>query len=115
MARSWVRKAGYVLNIGCGRRWLLGFMKRTKEHKPDFGESKRSKMDVMRAQKQSPVVMNKFFDIPEVIYAYHKKLGHFTGDEPAPEDVYNVDEVHANPENKHRNEANKLEKYFNNK
>jgi hypothetical protein len=77
-------------------------MKRAREYKPSFGESKRSKMDVMRAQKQSPVVISKFFDMLHNIYACHKKEGHFVGDEPAPEDVFNVDEVHANPEAKHR-------------
>ena len=56
----------------------------------------------MRAQKQNPIVIVKFFDMLEKIYAHHKELGHFEGDEPAPEDVYNMDEVHANPEAKHK-------------
>jgi hypothetical protein len=34
--------------------------------------------------------------------AHHKKLGHFTGNEPDPEGVHDVDEVHANPEGKHK-------------
>ena len=72
-------------------------MKRAKAYKSDFGESKRSKMDVKRAQKQSPEVINKFFDMQAAIYKYHKEKGHFVGDEPDPSDVYNTDEVHANP------------------
>ena len=102
MARAWVRKATNLTNVDCGPCWFLGFMKRAKQYKPDFGETKRSKMDVMRAAKQSRPVINKFFDMVSKIYAYHKKLGHFVGEEPAPEDVYNVDEVHANPEAKHK-------------
>jgi hypothetical protein len=77
-------------------------MKRAKAYKPDFAESKRSKMDVLRAQKQSPEVIGNFFNMVDNIYAYHKREGHFEGDEPLPCNVYNVDEVHANPEAKHR-------------
>ena len=97
LARSWAR-AGGMRNVDCGRRWYHSWLKRAKEYKPYFGESKRSKMDVMRAMKQSPAVIAKFFTMVRKIYAHHKTLGHFLGDEPDPEDVYNVDEVHANPE-----------------
>ena len=77
-------------------------MRRAKGHKPHFGESKRSKMDVMRAQKQPPEVVNSFFDVVDALCARGKKHRCFKGDEPAAEDAHNADEVHANPENKHR-------------
>ena len=100
MARAWAKSIGLV--AGCGKMWYYRWLKRAKLYKPYFGESKRSKMDVMRAQKQSPQVIRAFFSMVLKIYAHHKELGHFTGDEPDPEDVYNMDEVHANPEAKHK-------------
>jgi len=84
MARRWARQAG-ITHVDCGKRWFAGWLKRAVEYKPEFGESKRSKMDVMRAQKQSPAVIAKFFEMLQGIYAYHKNLGHFTGLEPAPQ------------------------------
>ena len=68
MARSWARSVG-LKNTDCGRMWFHGWLKRAKLYKPDFGESKRSKMDVMRAQKQSPHTINTFFNMVDVIYA----------------------------------------------
>ena len=74
------RQAG-ITHVDCGKRWFAGWLKRAVEYKPEFGESKRSKMDVMRAQKQSPAVITKFFEMLQDIYAYHKNLGHFTLDD----------------------------------
>jgi len=101
MAKRWCKRLGYK-ETDCGNRWFLGFMRRAKEYKPDFGESKRSKMDVMRAAKQSPEVIGEFFDMVDAIYEHGKKNGYFEGDGPAAEDIYNTDEGHANPESKHR-------------
>ena len=65
-----------------------------------LGESKRSKMGMMRAEKQSEAVIKKFFDMQAKIYSYHAKQGHFGEgrDEPLPCNVYNMDEVHTDPE-----------------
>jgi len=86
MARAWAKGVGHTAD--CGRKWFHGFVKRATAYRSDFGESKRSKIDVMRAQKQNPIVIGKFFDMLEKTCAHHKELGHFEGDEPAPEDVY---------------------------
>jgi hypothetical protein len=66
-------------------------MWRAKECKPDFGESKRSKMDVMRAAKQSPEVTGEFFDVVDAICERGKKNGCFEGDEPVAEDTRDTD------------------------
>ena len=77
-------------------------MARAKRYKLDFGESKRSKIDVMRAEMQCRRVTDQFFDRVVAIYAHHAKLGDFGFGKVAPDisTVLNMDEVHANPEKK---------------
>ena len=101
MAKRWAGALG-IYGAECGRHWYRGWLKRAKKYKPNFGESARSKIDVMRAQKQSPATIDAFFHLLSKIYAAHKELGYFAGNQPAPEDVYNIDEVHADPKKKHR-------------
>ena len=71
-----------------------------KRYKPDCGESKRSKIDILRAEKQCPQVIHQFFDRVVVIYAHHTKLGDFGVGNVVPDisTVFNMGEVHANPE-----------------
>ena len=101
MAQRWCKRGGFK-GVLCGKNWFRGFMKRAKQYKPDFGEAKRSKIDSMRTEKQSPEVISAFFDRVDAIYAHHAKLGDFGPGKlvPDPSTVFNTDEVHANPERK---------------
>ena len=82
--------------------WFYAFMRRAKLYKPDFGESKRSKMGVIRAEKQSEAAIKKFFDMQAKTYSYHTKQGHFSKgrDKPLPCNVCSMDKAHADPEKK---------------
>ena len=77
-------------------QWAI---KRTKRYKLDFGESRRSKIDVMRAEKQFPEVTQAFFNRAVAIHAHHARLSGFVVGNvaPGPCTVFDVGEVLTNP------------------
>jgi hypothetical protein len=75
-AHSLCKKLGLHTTM-CGRSWYRGFMKRARAYKPNFGESSRSKLDVLRAAKCCGEVFERYFSKVKAVYKYHYDRNEF--------------------------------------
>jgi hypothetical protein len=98
--RDIAKKKGYK-GAKCDRHWFDGFMKRGKGYDENFGIGKRGKLDVKRAQKHSAPVFDKFFDLVKALYAKLFKDGVLKTAAPEDWQIFNVDELHSDPEKKY--------------
>lgn len=102
--RSWCQgiaaSKGYN-GVKCNRRWFHGFMQRARTTDAEFGVGKRSKIDIKRAQKHSPEVFDKFFDMVKALYKKLHDEGVLATEVPEDWQIFNMDELHSDPEKKH--------------
>ncbi len=94
-------KAKGFTDVTCGNRWFSRFMRIAKQRYPDFCESRRSSIERKRAEKHKPAVFDHFFGkVVKKVYAKMHAEGTLATPEPRADQVYNVDEMHSNPEKK---------------
>ena len=92
-------------HVLCGKNCFYNFMDRAEIMYPDFCESGRSSIDRKRAAKHAPAVFDSFLQMVQKKYNELYTNNILLTPSPKAHSVFNLDEIHFNPEKKTSKDA----------